>query len=82
MNTTASKAKRPKIEWEIKAILHPDLETEELPLIQAWLAVIDNKKNISKAVLWLSQNFPLPQSFLWRRLHEKYTGHTRVNQGH
>ena len=65
MNTTTSKAKRPKIEWEIKAILHPDLETEELPLIQAWLAVIDNKKNISKAVLWLSQNFPLPQSFLF-----------------
>ena len=63
MNTT--KAKRPKLEWEIKAILHPDLESEELPLVQAWMAVIDNKKNISKAVLWLSQNFPLPQSFLF-----------------
>ena len=63
MNTTM--AKRPKLEWEIKAILHPDLETEELPLVQAWMAVIDDKKNISKAVLWLSQNFPLPQSFLF-----------------
>ena len=65
MNTTTSKAKRPKIEWEIKAILHPDLEAEELPLIQAWMAVIDNKKNISKAVQWLSKNYPLPQSFLF-----------------
>ena len=53
--------KKAKIEWSIKAILHPDVENEDLPKTQAWLAVISDKKNISKAVQWLGQTFPLPQ---------------------
>lgn len=57
------KAKKAKIEWDIKAVLHQDVEKEDLPLVQAWIAIISDKKNISKAVQWLSQTFPLPQPF-------------------
>ena len=45
------KAKKAKIEWEIKAVLHEDVETEEIPLIRAWIAVIEDKKYISKVVM-------------------------------
>ena len=59
------KAKKAKVEWEIQAILHRDVEAGNVPLVQAWIAVISDKKNISKAVQWLGQTFPLPSSFLF-----------------
>ena len=57
--------KKSKLDWNIEAVLDPEVTSDTLPVVKAFIAKVEDKKNISKVVQLLAQKWPLPKDLLF-----------------